>query len=63
MNLFRDMNARGTTVLVTRHDRELIKWVSRRVIYLKHGTMVERTEARPPLALGLSSRPRPDRTR
>jgi hypothetical protein len=29
MNLFRDMNARGTTVLVATHDRELIKWVGR----------------------------------
>ena len=37
MNLFRDMNARGTTVLVATHDRELIKWVNRRVIPLEHG--------------------------
>ena len=27
MNLFRDINAGGTTVLVATHDRELIKWV------------------------------------
>ena len=27
MNLFRDINASGTTVLVATHDRELIKWV------------------------------------
>jgi cell division transport system ATP-binding protein len=40
MNLFRDMNARGTTVLVATHDRELIKWVGRRVIHLDHGHMV-----------------------
>jgi len=40
MNLFRDMNARGTTVLVATHDRELIKWVGRRVIQLDHGQMV-----------------------
>ena len=40
MNLFRDMNARGTTVLVATHDRELIKWVGRRVISLDHGQMV-----------------------
>lgn len=39
MNLFRDMNARGTTVLVATHDRELIKWVNRRVIHLEHGLM------------------------
>ena len=37
MNLFRDMNARGTTVLVATHDRELIKWVGRRVIQLEYG--------------------------
>jgi cell division transport system ATP-binding protein len=37
MNLFRDINARGTTVLVATHDRELIKWVGRRVITLEHG--------------------------
>jgi cell division transport system ATP-binding protein len=40
MNLFRDMNARGTTVLVATHDRELIKWVGRRVIQLDHGQMI-----------------------
>jgi cell division transport system ATP-binding protein len=48
MNLFRDMNARGTTVLVATHDRELIKWVGRRVISLDHGEMVGGgTEPRP----------------
>ncbi len=31
MNLFRDINASGTTVLVATHDRELIEWVGRRV--------------------------------
>ena len=40
MNLFRDMNARGTTVLVATHDRELIKGVGRRVIQLEHGRLV-----------------------
>jgi cell division transport system ATP-binding protein len=44
MNLFRDMNARGTTVLVATHDRELIKWVGRRVIQLDHGLMVGAAE-------------------
>jgi len=39
MNLFRDINASGTTVLVATHDRELIKWVGRRVIQLEHGRM------------------------
>jgi cell division transport system ATP-binding protein len=46
MNLFRDMNARGTTVLVATHDRELIKWVGRRVIHLEHGQQVGATEPR-----------------
>ena len=39
MNLFRDINASGTTVLVATHDRELIKWVGRRVIQLEHGQL------------------------
>ncbi|HUQ88831.1 MAG TPA: cell division ATP-binding protein FtsE [Vicinamibacterales bacterium] len=41
MNLFRDMNARGTTVLVATHDRELIKWVGRRVVHLDQGHIKE----------------------
>jgi cell division transport system ATP-binding protein len=45
MNLFRDMNARGTTVLVATHDRELIKWVGRRVIQLEQGQLVNPGQA------------------
>ena len=41
MNLFREINARGTTVLVATHDRELIRQVGRRAITLHHGHMVE----------------------
>ena len=41
MNLFRDINASGTTVLVATHDRELIKWVNRRTIHLEHGHVVQ----------------------
>jgi cell division transport system ATP-binding protein len=41
MNLFREMNARGTTVLVATHDRELIRRVGRRAITLEHGHLVE----------------------
>jgi len=37
MNLFRDINARGTTVLVATHDRELIGRVGRRTLTLDHG--------------------------
>ena len=47
MNLFRDMNARGTTVLVATHDRELIKFVGRRVIQLDQGQMVSAGEPKP----------------
>ena len=47
MNLFRDMNASGTTVLVATHDRELIKWVGRRVIQLDHGRLGGTAEATP----------------
>ena len=48
MNLFRDMNARGTTVLVATHDRELIKWVGRRVIQLDHGHLAGTAPSPPP---------------
>ena len=41
MNLFRDMNARGTTVLVATHNRDLINWVGRRVIHLEQGQLAE----------------------
>jgi cell division transport system ATP-binding protein len=36
MNLFREINARGTTVLVATHDRELIRRVGRRTLALDH---------------------------
>ena len=41
MNLFREVNARGTTVLVATHDRELIRRVGRRSVTLNHGLIVE----------------------
>ena len=41
MNLFRDINARGTTVVVATHDRELIRRVGRRTITLEQGRIVE----------------------
>jgi cell division transport system ATP-binding protein len=41
MNLFRDINARGTTVLVATHDREIIRHVGRRSVTLDHGRLVE----------------------
>ena len=41
MNLFREINARGTTVIVATHDRELIRRVGRRALTLEHGRIVE----------------------
>jgi cell division transport system ATP-binding protein len=41
MNLFREINAGGTTVLVATHDRELIRLVGRRSIRLDQGRVVE----------------------
>jgi cell division transport system ATP-binding protein len=37
MQLFQEVNARGTTVLVATHDREMIQRMGRRVITLDHG--------------------------
>jgi cell division transport system ATP-binding protein len=45
MKLFRDINTRGTTVLVATHNPELIRFVGRRSIHLEHGR-VESGEAR-----------------
>ena len=41
MNLFREINARGTTVVVATHDRELIRRVGRRAVTLDHGRVAE----------------------
>jgi len=40
MRLFREINARGTTVIVATHDRDLIQRMQRRTIVLDHGTVV-----------------------
>ena len=40
MNLFREINAGGTTVLVATHDRALIKRMARRVLTLEQGQLV-----------------------
>jgi cell division transport system ATP-binding protein len=37
MRLFREINARGTTVVVATHDRDLIRRMQRRTIVLEHG--------------------------
>jgi cell division transport system ATP-binding protein len=41
MNLLRDVNARGTTVVVATHDRELIRRVGRRSLSLDSGRLVD----------------------
>ena len=45
MNLFREINAAGTTVLVATHGRELIRQVGCRAIMLDQGAIVEETLA------------------
>ena len=45
MNLFREVNSRGTTVVVATHDRELIRQVGRRAIMLEHGVITEESPA------------------
>lgn len=44
MNVFRDINASGTTVLIATHDREMIRRVARRAITLDHGRLVDVSE-------------------
>jgi len=41
MRLFREINARGTTVVVATHDRDLIRRMQRRTIVLEHGRVSE----------------------
>jgi cell division transport system ATP-binding protein len=41
MNLLREVNAGGTTVLVATHDREIIRLVGRRTITLEQGRVAE----------------------
>jgi cell division transport system ATP-binding protein len=41
MTLFKEINNRGTTVLVATHDRELITRMGKRVIHLEHGRVIE----------------------
>jgi len=40
MRLFREINAKGTTVVVATHDRDLVRRMQRRTIYLEHGRVV-----------------------
>jgi len=41
MNLLREVNAGGTTVIVATHDRELIRLIGRRTVTLDQGRVVE----------------------
>jgi cell division transport system ATP-binding protein len=41
MRLFREINARGTTVVVATHDKDLIRRMQRRAIVLEHGRVAE----------------------
>ena len=41
MRLFREINSRGTTVVVATHDRDLIRRMQRRTIMLDHGKVSE----------------------
>jgi len=41
MRLFREINARGTTVVVATHDRDLIQRMQRRTIVLGQGALVD----------------------
>ena len=41
MRLFREINARGTTVVVATHDRDLIQRMQRRTVVLDQGTVVD----------------------
>jgi cell division transport system ATP-binding protein len=41
MRMFREINARGTTVVVATHDRDLIQRMQRRTLILHHGRLVD----------------------
>ncbi len=45
MNLFREINASGTTVVVATHDRDLIRQVGHRALMLEHGVITEEASA------------------
>ncbi len=41
MRLFREINARGTTIIVATHDRDLIQRMQRRTVVLKRGRVAD----------------------
>lgn len=46
MNIFKEANVRGTTVVVATHDRRLIEHAHYRTICLKHGVLADSGEVR-----------------
>ena len=46
MRLFREINAKGTTVVVATHDRDLIQRMQRRTLVLMHGALIDSGEVR-----------------
>ncbi len=46
MELFKLINARGTTVIVATHDPQVLTQVNRRVITLRHGVLLSERRAR-----------------
>lgn len=41
MEIFKRVNARGTTVLVATHDKDMIQRIRGRVLYLDHGRLID----------------------
>lgn len=41
MEIFKRVNARGTTVLVATHDKDMIQRIKGRVLYLDHGRLID----------------------
>ena len=44
VRLFREINARGTTVVVATHDRDLIQRMQRRTVVLEGGAVIDAGE-------------------
>jgi cell division transport system ATP-binding protein len=56
MQLFAEINLRGTVVLIATHDVELIRRMGKRVLTLDHGRLRE-DAARPPVAMAARDAP------
>jgi len=41
MQIFKRINARGTTVLIATHDKDMIQRIKGRVLMLDHGRMID----------------------